>query len=201
MEPLSGDDWRRPPVDACCCFTGHRPKHFSFGTNELDPGCVYIKTFLRETAESLIGKHGVTHFIAGGAMGVDTWAMEEAVALRERHPSVTLELALPYPGREKRYPAKDRLRFEALAHQADRITILGPAYDGRACFDRRDHFMIDHANHVIAVWLGIMTGTGRAMAHAKRNRRIVHLLMAETVEKRVRFGREDADGKIGAKTP
>ncbi len=55
-----------------CCFTGRRPKYFHFGTKEAHPDCLKIKAFVRERCEYLITQKGVTHFISGGAVGLDT---------------------------------------------------------------------------------------------------------------------------------
>ena len=154
-------------VESSCCFTGHRPKHFVFGRDESHPQCVAIKRFLRETILHLVEERGVTHFISGGALGVDTWAMEEVIALKKLHPGITLECALPYPEMAERFGAEDRARHDAALLGCDIVTAVSPSHDGRACLDRRNEYMVDRAKWLIAVWTGIMTGTGRAVRYAE----------------------------------
>ncbi len=157
----------RIPIERSCCFTGHRPKYFEFGTDETHPHCVAIKKiFLRQTIKYLIEK-GVAHFISGGALGVDTWAMEEVIDLRTEYPSITLECALPYPGMSERFDENDRARHEVCLASCDRVTNVSSEYDGRACLDRRNRYMVDHALWLVAVWNGNLCGTGRTVEYAE----------------------------------
>ncbi|MDR1534289.1 MAG: DUF1273 domain-containing protein [Planctomycetota bacterium] len=155
-------------IGECCCFTGHRPKFFTFGSNEDHPDCIGIKNFIRENCERLIVEKCVTHFISGGALGVDTWAMEEVLSLKGKYPRITLECALPYPEMPDRFHHKDRKRHDAIMAKCDVKTIVSPTYTGRTCLDKRNEYMVDHAGYLIAVWLGIMTGTGRTVEYAKK---------------------------------
>ncbi len=164
------------PIKNSCCFTGHRPKFFVFGTDETHPDCIKIKEFLRQNIERLIVENAVTHFISGGAEGVDTWAMEAVVALKRKHPHITLECALPYMEMPDKFDPQARDRYYALAKDCDTIIAVSPAYDGRACMDRRNAYMVDHAEHLIAVWTGKMTGTGRTVQYARSLNRQVFCL-------------------------
>ena len=65
-----------------CAFTGYRPQKMPFGLDESDPRCVDFKARLRETIEGLIGQR-YAHFISGGAMGMDTYAAEIVLELKE----------------------------------------------------------------------------------------------------------------------
>ena len=55
-----------------CAFTGHRPQNLPFGFNEEDERCINLKKTLREQIINLIENEGITHFISGMAIGVDT---------------------------------------------------------------------------------------------------------------------------------
>ena len=56
-----------------CCFTGHR--HFPWGDDTESPHRKDLLAGL-ENAVDLALVEGVTHFICGNAVGVDTWAAE-----------------------------------------------------------------------------------------------------------------------------
>lgn len=162
-------------IEQSCCFTGHRPKFFVFGEDETHLHCLAVKAFLRDRIEHLITSEGVTHFISGGALGVDTWAMEEVAALKEKYPGVTLECALPYAGMPDRFNERDRARHDAAMVHCDRKTIVCPEYH-KNCMNQRNEYMVDNAGFLIAVWTGIMTGTGRTVEYARRLKRTVFLL-------------------------
>ena len=44
----------------------------------------------------MIEEEGVTHFISGMAQGVDLYAAEIVLELKEQYPQITLECAIPY---------------------------------------------------------------------------------------------------------
>ena len=80
-----------------CAFTGHRPK--GLGYPESDGRCTALKEKLRSLIVKLIEEEGVTHFISGMAQGVDMYAAEIVLELKEKYPQITLECAIPYEGR------------------------------------------------------------------------------------------------------
>lgn len=158
-----------------CCFTGHRPKYFRFGTNENDPDCVRIKGFIQDKCEYLITEKKVIHFISGGAVGVDTWAMEIVIGLKEKYREIRLELALPYEGMMERFAVASRKRYANIAPQLDKITVLNMRYHA-GCMQQRNEYMVAQAAYLIAVWTGAKSGTGNTVRYAKERRRTVFIL-------------------------
>ena len=64
-----------------CAFTGHRPK--GLGYPESDGRCDALKRLLRLLVRRLIQEQSVTHFISGMAQGVDQYAAEIVLELKE----------------------------------------------------------------------------------------------------------------------
>ena len=77
------------------CFTGHRPQSLPCGSSETHLACLKIKHQLKRLIVGLIEKKNVTHFISGAALGVDTWAAEIVLELKNKYPNITLEAAIP----------------------------------------------------------------------------------------------------------
>ena len=73
--------------------SGHRPQKLPFGFDETDPRCVDFKRRLCNSIEMMI-LEGYTHFISGGALGMDMYAAEAVLTLREQYPEITLEIAI-----------------------------------------------------------------------------------------------------------
>ncbi|MCC8180875.1 MAG: DUF1273 domain-containing protein [Planctomycetes bacterium] len=155
------------PVQYTCCFTGLRPKYFHFSINENHVDCVRIKTFIRDICEHLINEKGVTHFLSGGAVGVDTWAMEEVIKLRIKYPQITLECVLPYAGMLERFALQDRNRYERIEPDLQIITILNKHYHS-GCMQQRNIYMVNRARYVIAVWSGQRSGTANTINYAQK---------------------------------
>ena len=84
---------RRPaaPRSKRVSFTGYRPQKMPFGFDENDPRCIDFKKRLRDTIESFIWQ-GYTHFISGGALGMDTYAAETVLELKKEYPEIILEM-------------------------------------------------------------------------------------------------------------
>lgn len=149
-----------------CCFTGHRPQHFPFGYRESDPRCVALKARLRLVVETLITEGEVTHFMTGMALGVDTYAAEILVDLKKTYPHVTWEAAIPCADQANKWSAAARARYQGLLAQADRVTMVSPSYTAD-CMHKRNRYMVDASDVVIAVWDGSPSGTGKTVAYAR----------------------------------
>ena len=134
-----------------CAFTGHRPQHLPFGMNENDDRCVKLKEALKEQIINLIEAEDVTHFITGMALGVDLYAAEIVLDLKARYPNITMA---------------QRERYYGIAAQCDKETMLQSHYSPD-CMDKRNRYMVDHANFIIAVWDGRPSGTGKTVTYAR----------------------------------
>lgn len=143
-------------MELTCAFTGHRPAHFPFGDDERHPDCVRLKEALAEQIAQL-AKASVRHFITGVAQGVDIWAAEAVLALRETDKALTLTCALPCADQAQYWPQDQQARHAAIVERCDRSVTLFPAYtDG--CMIMRNRWMVEHADLVLAVYDGSPRG-------------------------------------------
>ena len=149
-----------------CAFTGHRPQHLPFGMNENDERCVKLKEELKEQIINLIEAENVTHFITGMALGVDLYAAEIVLDLKARYPSITLESAIPCETQAVKWSMAQRERYYDIAAQCDKETMLQSHYTPD-CMDKRNRYMVDHADFIIAVWDGRPSGMGKTVTYAR----------------------------------
>lgn len=155
-----------------CAFTGHRPQKLSFGLNEEDARCTALKEELRKQIINLVENENVTHFISGMALGVDLMAAEIVLDLKVSYPGITLESAIPCETQAVKWTVSQRERYYDIASQCDKETMLQNHYS-RDCLDKRNHYMVDHANFILAVWNGKPSGTGRTVTYAREKQRAV----------------------------
>lgn len=158
-----------------CCFTGHRPQSLPFGFNEQDERCVKLKRLLREEIERQITEEGVTHFISGMAIGVDMYAAEIVLDLKAKYPHITLESAIPCETQAVKWPSVLRERYYLIASKCDKETTIQRHYTAD-CMHRRNRYMVDCSDTVIAVWDGRPGGTGKTVAYAEAKGKIVILI-------------------------
>lgn len=152
-----------------CCVTGHRriPADQS----------AFIKVALEKTVLAAV-EQGYTHFISGFASGVDLMFAEVVADLKKDRP-ITLEAAIPCPGRMKTHDPS----FQRLIGCCDVVKIHSYHYF-KGCYEVRNRYMVDASSLVIAVWDGRETGgTAATVRYAERCNKdvaIIHLLPTKT---------------------
>ena len=133
-----------------CCFTGHRPSRLPWGYDEADPRCLALKARLAEAVSDAYDR-GFRHFICGMAQGADLYFCEAVLALRQLHPEVTVEAAVPFTGQADHWPRADRARWASLLDQCNYETMVQHHYTS-GCMARRNRYMVDKSGLLIAVY-------------------------------------------------
>ena len=149
-----------------CAFTGHRPQSLPFGSNEQDERCQKLKAVLEQEIERVYSEKGVTHFITGMALGVDTFAAEAVLHLKEKYPEITLECAIPCETQAVKWNEQQRDRYFGIVERCDKETMLQTHYTPD-CMEKRNRYMVNACDVVIAVWDGRPSGTGKTVQYAK----------------------------------
>ena len=157
-----------------CTFTGHRAEKLPWGYNENDPRCRRLKRTLYDTIEAVY-ESGFHRFICGMAEGGDLYFCEAVLALREDHPDITLEAAVPFAGQAEHWGTAQRQQYESLLSRCDTVTVLQEHYSP-GCMMKRNRYMVDHADLIIACYDGKSGGTLNTLRYAiGRDIQIVHL--------------------------
>lgn len=150
-----------------CCFTGHRPKKFSFRYNENHPDCRKLKNLLREEIEKAI-QNGYDYFISGMALGVDMWAAEIVLELQEKYPHIRLEAAIPCANQERMWPSRSQQRYNQIKQKAQVLHFVSSEAYQRELMLKRDDYMVKKSDLLIAVYDGTPGGTGHTFKQAKK---------------------------------
>lgn len=151
-----------------CCFTGHRPNKLDYSENE-------IKPLLKTAIDNAISDGYVT-FITGMADGVDIWAAEIVLEKKKHNTSLHLICAVPHPGFEKRRSEYETERYENIIKNADYVTTISDNYY-RACYQKRNIWMVDRSSLVITVFNGAASGTKNTVDYARKiGVRVVNVL-------------------------
>lgn len=150
-----------------CAFTGYRPSKMPWGYDETDARCVEFRFRLREALEYLIGQ-GYTDFLSGGALGFDQMAAEMMLSLRERYPWVRLIMVIPFDGQADKWSQEQRERWLSIIEASDKVIHISHSYN-KGVFFRRNHYMVDHADLLLAAYDGQPGGTAGTVAYARRH--------------------------------
>lgn len=152
------------PRGECVCFSGHRRLY--------DP-----VEKLRNAVESVLSRlfeTGVHVCICGGAAGFDLLCGETVLKLTERGAPLRLVMAIPCPEQAKYFSPPDRIRYERLCAAAECVTV-SDRYT-RWCMQKRNQYMVDHAEYLLCYLRERGGGTYQTRAYAEmKNRQILDL--------------------------
>lgn len=135
-----------------CCFTGHRPSKLPWGFDEEHPECVALKARMGEELRTLYDR-GCRHFITGMARGADLYFAEAVLALREEHPDVTLEAAIPCTTQPDGWRLAERMRYADILDRCNVETLVQREYT-KDCMLRRNRYMVERSGFLLAVYNG-----------------------------------------------
>ena len=157
-----------------CSFTGHRSAKLPWKYNENDPRCRELKQRLFDTEEA-VWSAGFEHFICGMAEGCDLYFCEAVIALRQEHPGITLEAAVPFEGQADKWPKAQRERYQQLICECDSVVLIQKVFSP-GCMMKRNRYMVDNSQLLIACYDGRSGGTLNTLRYALgKDIQILHL--------------------------
>lgn len=156
-----------------CCITGHRPKNLPWGYGK---DCAEYDEYYESLyyIVSTLIEEGYTAFISGMALGVDLDFAELIIHLREEYElPITLECALPCENQTFRWSEGMKALYNSILEKANKVTLVSKGYNP-GVMQKRNEYMVDHSDCVIAVWNGIESGgTWNTVSYARtKNKRI-----------------------------
>ena len=142
-----------------CCFTGHRPEKLKRSESE-------VKAFLQKEIQQAV-MDGFSVFISGMSRGVDLWAAEIVLDMKQTNDSIKLISAIPFEGFEAGWATDWKLCYNYVRNNADFVRIIGKGYHPGA-YQIRNEWMVNHSTRVIAVFNGQPSGTKNTIDYAHR---------------------------------
>lgn len=137
--------------------TGHRPPRIG-GYRTPNP----TEQWVRQTLDALLRGYqrqlGEFEALSGMALGSDTIFAEVALKL-----GIPVHAAVPFEGQESQWPERSQQHYQQLLHQCVSVRhICEPGYAAWKML-KRDAYMVEQAQHAIAVWDGGSGGTGHTV--------------------------------------
>lgn len=140
-----------------CCFTGHRNA----------PQTPLIYASVRQEIEKAYAL-GYRIFCAGGALGFDSVAALNVLALRENgYGDIRLRLILPYPDQHARWNKSDQRMFEEIFKRANSIEYVSEHYT-QWCMHARNRRLVDLSSYCICFLEDEKSGTGYTVNYARK---------------------------------
>lgn len=167
-----------------CAVTGHRPTRFRFKYNEDYSLCKKLKRSMLEQFKKLYDEQGVRRYYVGGALGVDMWAGELILCLKEQpgYEDIELVVVLPFEGHDAKWDERSKRRMDFLRQMCSECVVIGTE-DCRESYIMRNCYMVDHADYLVAVYdneRNLRSGTMQCVRYARKKQVPVILIHPDT---------------------
>lgn len=157
-------------------ITGHRPdKLFGYDLSAIE--YANMKNYFKTT---FINK-GYTKVISGMAQGVDTIAALATIELINEGHNIKLISAIPCRDQDKYWSAKDKYIYNYILSNVDKddIHYISQNYNN-SVMQKRNMWMVDNCNEVIAIWDGTTGGTYNCIKYAKKQGKPIYHVYPST---------------------
>lgn len=183
-------------------FTGHRPNKlggYQWGNKMQKEVSKEIEKNILDIIEKTKEKEIV--FYSGGAIGVDQIAFEvvdklkEVIWFMDKNVTIKNNMAIPFNDQDRLWRINDKERYRSQKKRADsviyvdieeRYKVYGTKegkYDVRK-MQKRNEYMIDNSDILIAVFDGSKSGTKNCIDYAKRKNKEIILIDLNKINKR-----------------
>lgn len=140
--------------------TGHRPDKLGGYGAATDERCVRL-------ANDYLSQMIVERVISGMALGWDLAWAEAALGL-----GIPVRAAVPFPGQEAQWPNEEINRYHAILDRCEDVTYVSGGFQPGA-YQRRNEWMVDNSDGVVALWDGSSGGTSNCVRYAQRRDKLM----------------------------
>ena len=143
--------------------TGHRPGKL-YGYD------IYNKqwTKLKEKFKALLIENGCTEAVTGMALGVDTVFALAVLELKAEGHNIKLHCAIPCRNHSSKWIQESVNLYNDILSKADAVKIVTDAKYQPWMMQKRNEYMVDLSDKVIAVWDGSPSGTANCVKYAEK---------------------------------
>lgn len=141
-----------------CTFTGHRPEKVANYEGKI---IVELRKEILKAIDS-----GYTTFLTGMSRGVDLWAADIIIHLREHNPNLKLIGVIPFEGFENQWSVDWKKHYRLVLKELDWLHVVSKEYSWEV-YQKRNQFMVDHSSLILAVFNGEPGGTMNTIHYAQ----------------------------------
>jgi len=150
-------------------ITGHRPNKLGNDYDLKSPLIDKIHLSILDTLES-IDKELKIIPITGMALGIDTLYALIAIEL-----NLSFIAAIPCLNQESKWIEKSRKLYrEIINNPLCTVRYVTQGEYNQSCMQKRNEWMVDECDHLIAVWDGTSGGTANCVKYAQTQSKPIH---------------------------
>lgn len=145
--------------------TGHRPPKLG---GYSPAASAHVLRVARRALEEFIAKDPSLSVMSGMALGWDTALASAALDL-----GFPLACIVPFEGQESKWPPASQTAYYKILARAKAIVIVSPGSYSADKMQIRNEYMVDHCDHILALWDGTSGGTANCLRYASSKDRPV----------------------------
>lgn len=136
-----------------CFIAGYPIKRYKFKYNEDYSLCKKIKKALRQQIMLVFDEKQVRNFYVGTSIGLDTWAAEILIELKEQPQYMDIQIILvnPFPNPDSKYDERQQRRYRYIAKCSNESNTICSRYTPDA-YKRSYYHMVDQCSYGILVF-------------------------------------------------
>lgn len=116
------------------------------------PGVGYIKKALENHLIQLI-EDGLEWVILSGQLGVETWAAELVIELKETYPELKYAIITPFLEQEKNWNDTKKEKYQMICAKADfHTSVTKKPYEGASQFIEKNKFIIRNSDGLLIIY-------------------------------------------------
>ena len=134
-------------------------------------------TVLKNKLKRLLVENNCTEAITGMALGGDMVFALAVLELKNEGYDIKLHCAIPCRNQSGKWPKDSRDLYNSILSKADIVKLVSDEEYKPYLMQRRNEYMVNLLDKLIAVWDGSKSGTGNCVEYAmKRNKEIIRIM-------------------------
>lgn len=161
-------------IKKTACVTGHR----NVCDKMNDTKAQMVITYFNNVIDQLVAK-GVTYFISGGAVGTDLLFAYAVHNAKKKYPQIKNLIAIPFKAQPQQYNSEEKKFYDFIITVADKTCYVDELQKYKvegtkngefhnAKYQKRNEFMVDNSDYVIALFTGAKSGTKNCVDYANK---------------------------------
>lgn len=131
--------------------TGYRAHELGI-FNDKHPGIPVIKKALTDNL-TMLCEDGLEWVIVSGQLGVEHWATEVVLELKQQYPNLKYSIITPFLEQEKNWNDQKKEKYALMTMQADFVTsVTKRPYEAPWQFTEKDKFIIQNTDGMLLIY-------------------------------------------------
>lgn len=179
--------------DKVCSFTGYRPSKLPFLQDKKSKEYLALYNLLKSEIVRM-SENGIVNFQTGMARGIDLLCGEILLELK-RDIDIHVFCAIPCKEQYFGWKAEDITLYKRIIDASDGTAYISLDKYSKGCMQKRNRYLVDTAQYLIAVYDGQRGGTMATINYAKKKHRTI-IVLNPTEFTRVELLHSNEEGEL-----